>query len=174
MRLTRLFPALTEEFYSPLAPAELLGRVQGLLAAPTVWTWRNAFKTETPTAPFRGAVQGSGFTMQRIIDYRNSMLPRISGAVRPAPGRPGSVLELKHQLHPFVLAFAAVWLMGVGSAALATLGAGIGGGGLDWPSLIPVGMLVVGLALFTVPFWLEVGKSRPLLIDRLALHPLAT
>ena len=159
----RFFPALTEEFTSPLPPAELLRHVQASVQQ---------------AREFSGRVAGSQFTISRVIDYRNSMLPRISGEVFAGP-MGGSRLRLRHQLHPFVLAFGAMWLGIVGSVV-----GGMGltlvqgafrtvGEGSVWPSLIPVGMLVVGLLLFTVPFWAEVLQSRPRLIELLRLAPVA-
>ena len=156
----RLFPALTEEFISPLPPAEMLRRVQNSVQQ---------------TKAFTGSVAVNEFTINRVIDYRNSMLPRINGQVT-AGSAGGSRLRLQHSLHPFLLAFAALWLGGVGSVVLtmslawAQGGFRIGAKGLTGPDLIPVGMLGLGLLLFTVPFWLEVRQSRPLLIELLQLE----
>jgi len=158
----RFFPALTEYFTSPLPPAELLRRLQDSVQQ---------------AREFSGSVAGNQFTISRVIDYRNSMLPRISGEVSAGLTQ-GSRLRLRHQLHPLVLAFAALWLSIVGSVV-----AGLGwalvqgsfravGKGSVWPSLIPVGMFVVGVLLFTVPFWAEVRQSRPRLIELLRLEPL--
>ena len=95
----RFFPALTEEFTSPLPPAELLRHMQASVQQ---------------AREFSGSVTGNQFTISRVIDYRNSMLPRISGEVVAGPLE-GSRLRLRHQLHPFVLAFGAMWLGIVGS-----------------------------------------------------------
>lgn len=159
----RFFPALTEDFTSPLPPAELLRHVQASVQQ---------------AREFSGSVAGNQFTISRVIDYRNSMLPRISGEVVTGP-LGGSRLRLLHQLHPLVLAFGAVWLGIVGSVvggmglALVQGSFRTVGEGSVWPSLIPVGMLVVGLLLFTLPFWAEVRQSRPRLIELLRLAPTA-
>lgn len=168
----RFFPRLTEEFHSPLPPAELLRLVQANTAPPLTW---HGMWAGQPTAHFRGRVGGEGFDISRIISGRNSMLPRIEAWV--SAGRTGgSQLRLRHSLPPFTLGFAAVWLLGVGSVAVAALGAGLTGqgkAGLEGPfgvALAPLGMLAFGLLLFTVPFWLEVAKSRPLLLTLLQLE----
>ena len=155
----RFFPSLTENFTSPLPPTELLGHVQDCVQQ---------------ARDFSGRVTGNQFTISRVIAYRNSMLPRINGAVMAGPGG-GSCLHLQHSLHPFVLAFAALWLGGLG-CLVAELGLGLlvglfgaNVGRPGWPDLIPVGMFVVGLLLFTVPFWAEVRQSRPRLIELLRL-----
>jgi hypothetical protein len=157
----RFFPALTEEFTSPLPPAELLRRLQAQVQQGRAFT---------------GIVAASSFTISRVAEYRNSMLPRIRGAVAAGPAG-GSRLRLQHSLHPAVLAFAALWLGGVGSV-VAAMGLALGQAtfradqpALTWPDLIPVGMFVLGLLLFTVPFWVEVQQSRPRLIELLLLVP---
>ncbi|MBF9221263.1 hypothetical protein [Hymenobacter ruricola] len=159
----RFFPALTEVFTSPLPPAELLRRVQDSVQQARAFT---------------GRVAAQEFTISRVIDYRNSMLPRIKGEVAAGPAG-GSRVRLQHSLHPAVLAFAALWLGVVGSV-VAAMGLALAHGdfrtdveGPVGPALIPVGMLVVGLLLFTVPFWAEVRQSRPLLIELLQLAPVA-
>ncbi|GAB3637356.1 hypothetical protein GCM10027422_29460 [Hymenobacter arcticus] len=157
----RFFPALTEDFTSPLPPAELLRQVQNSVQQ----------KRE-----FSGSITGNQFTISRVIDYRNSMLPRIRGEVAARPTG-GSYLRLAHSLHPFTLAFGALWLGGVGSV-VAAMGQGLlqgslraNVGSLAWPDLIPVGMFAVGLLLFTLPFWAEVRQSRPRLVALLHLQP---
>lgn len=156
----RFFPALTEEFTSPLPPAELLRRVQA-----SVQQQRD----------FTGTVQADRFLISRVIDYRNSMLPRIEGWVTAALGG-GSRLRLHHRLAVFTLIFGAVWLLLVGGVALATLPALVQAGLAEqWtdvfgPSLIPLGMLAFGVLLLTVPFWLEVRQSRPRLLALLQLQ----
>lgn len=156
----RVFPLLTEVFTSPLPPAELLRRVAEAVGA---------------ERGFSGKVQASKFTISRVIDYRNSMLPRIDGYVTADPAG-GSRLWLQHRLSVFTLVFGVIWLGGVGSVVLG-LGLALLRGEIQvtadsniWPSLIPVGMLVFGLLLFTVPFWAEVRKSRPQLVALLQLQ----
>ena len=155
----RFYPSLTEEFTSPLPPAELLRRVQ---------TARD----------FRGDIGATGFTLSRVVDYRNSMLPRIEGWVA-AGAAGGSRLRLRHSLPPLVLVFGAVWLFFVGSvvaAMLPLLTKAVAAG--QWrellgPELIPLGMLGFGVLLLTVPFWVEVRQSRPQLVELLHLHATA-
>ncbi|WP_223649425.1 hypothetical protein [Hymenobacter psoromatis] len=156
----RLYSSLTEEFTSPLPPAELLRRVRD-----SVQQRRD----------FTGRVGTTGFAVEQIINYRNSFLPRIEGWVAVGLAG-GSRLRLRHRLSPFVLVFGVLWLGVVGSVA-AAMGLDLVQGNFrtnlgefGWPALIPVGMLLVGLLLFTVPFWAEVRQSRPLLVAQLQLQ----
>ena len=165
--LRYLKPALTEQFRSRLLPDEVLHRVQNSLAPPTKQKWLEFFPPQ-PVEPFAGSVSATGFDLQRIINYRNSMLPRITGRV--APAERGSVVQLQHQLHPFTLVFGGLWLFVVGMVALGVGHSWLSTGQFDPAYFIPFGMLFFGVCLFTIPFWLEVRQSRPLLLKLLELE----
>lgn len=167
--LRYLKPLLTEQFRSRLAPTEIMRRVQASIAPPTEQKWLS-FSSTQPTEPFRGTAGPNGFELQRIIDYRNSMLPRITGRVAPASNGRGSWIVLEHQLHPFTLAFGGLWLFMVGSVAVGVVQSWISSGVFEPFYLVPLGMLAFGVCLLTVPFWLEVRQSRPLLIRLLELE----
>lgn len=86
-------------------------------------------------------------------------------------GTRGSRLRLRHQLPPPVLVFGFIWLSFAGMIALSVGSSWFSAGGrFDPISLIPVGMLVFGVLVFVLPFWYEVGKSRPLLVQLLRLE----
>ena len=121
-----------------------------------------------PKEPFRGSVDSNSFVMRRVLDYRNDMQPQIMGFVQPAAGQMGSVLQLEHRMSPFALVIGAIWLTFAG--LLTPLGLiALMLAPFTLLALLPLGMLVFGLVFFTVPFWLEVRKSRPLLIALLEL-----
>lgn len=164
----RIFPSLTEEFYSPLAPAEILLRVQNQTAATPAW--RGLFK-DNPRATFQGTISPASFTLKRVITYRNDLRPQITGWVRPALSGRGSLVRLRHRLDSLTLAFAAVWLTGVCFGVVLVSTAWVNTGQLEPGFLIPYGMLAFGLLFFTIPFWLEVDESRPLLLELLQLAP---
>ncbi|MGI4832700.1 MAG: hypothetical protein ACRYFK_04485 [Janthinobacterium lividum] len=159
----RFLPYFSEEFTSPLSPAELLRCVHDTVQA----------KRE-----FRGTVSAAGFAISRVIDYRNSMLPRITGRVAAGLAG-GSRLYLTHELHPFALVIGGVWLLGVGSVVVGLvplLAKELWAGRwreLTGPDFIPLGMLAFGVLLLTVPFWLEVRQSRPRLLALLRLQAAA-
>ena len=168
------FPDLTEQFHSPLAPAEALAALRVQVAPPVARSWA-AWAAEAFTGPlqaFRGQVGADGFALQRVINYRNDLLPRITGRVVPGPAGVGSTVTLRHQLAPFVRGFAILWLGVVSCVALATAPAWWQSRVFDPAALIPLGMLAFGVAFFTGPFWLEVRQSRPLLLALLRLEAL--
>ncbi|MBO0358146.1 hypothetical protein J0X19_09340 [Hymenobacter sp. BT186] len=162
----RLYPDITEQFYSPFAPTETLQRIEANLAPS--FSWRDLFKSRSP-APFQGAVHFDSFEIQRVISYRNSWLPQIKGRVKLAQDGQGSIVTVRHKLHLFVLVFSSIWLLGVGVATISALWSCWATGIFTFAKLIPMLMLSFGLTLFTVPFWLEVRQSRPLLIRILEL-----
>jgi hypothetical protein len=163
----RFYPDITEQFHSTLSPDEILQRVQANLAP--AFSWRDLFKSKS-AAPFQGAVYFDSFEIQRVISYRNSWLPQIKGRVEGAPTGQGSVVTIRHKLHSFTLVFSSIWILGVGAASVGTVWSALVTGTINFAGLVPLLMLVFGLALFTVPFWLEVAQSRPLLTRILALE----
>jgi hypothetical protein len=163
----RFFPALTEEFTSPLPPAELLRHVQASVQQ---------------AREFSGRVAGSQFTISRVIDYRNS-LPQLDaaphqrrGSCRANGGQPLAPAAPAAPVRAGIWGHVARHRGQCGRRNGLTLVQGAFrtvGEGSVWPSLILVGMLAVGLLLFTVPFWAEVRQSRPRLIELLRLAPTA-
>jgi hypothetical protein len=111
--------------------------------------------------PFQGSIAGEQFKISRVIGYRNSFLPQISGQIRQ--GLQGATIEVTLALHPVVMIFMAVWLLGVGCAALAIVSAGINSGKFEASGLIPIGMFIFGILLCTLSFNVEAAKAKSLL-----------
>jgi len=162
----RFFPSITEQFHSPLTPEQVAQQLRANLSPE--FSWKDLFAAKS-SAPFLGEVGNGSFAIQRVISYRNSWLPQIKGLVQPAISGPGSMIEVRHQLHPFVLVFTLCWLAATGLSAFTSLSLLLANRNFSFAALIPLGMFAFGLVLFTVPFWLEVRKSRPLLVQLLQL-----
>jgi hypothetical protein len=111
--------------------------------------------------PFEGSVTREQFEIRRVIGYRNSFLPRISGHIRQGPI--GATIDITLALHPVVLSFMAVWLLGVGCAALVVVSAAFRAGAFEPFGLIPIGMFVFGVLLCTLGFNFEAVKAKSLL-----------
>ena len=113
---------------------------------------------------FEGTFTSDGFKVTRILHYRNSFLPVITGSFRPKP--PGTNIVIRMRLHPFVSAFMCFWFGGVAIGAVAALTAMFTGRTADPPPLlIPFGMLLFGWALVSGSFWFEAKKAESLLLD---------
>jgi hypothetical protein len=111
---------------------------------------------------FEGEVTREGFSISRVIGYRNSFLPMISGAFREHPG--GTLITITMRPNWFALGFWTVWM-----AACLMIGAII----LLWTSDVQkyraaafLGMmLAVGYLICTVTFAIEAAKARRILTE---------
>ncbi len=81
------------------------------------------------------------FKIQRDTGYRNSFLPIVRGQIDERAS--DTLVLLRMTVHPFVAAFGATWLIGVGAFAVVT------------GSALAVAMLGFGGLLGTVPFYAE-------------------
>ncbi len=122
------------------------------------------FGMSTDHAPFQGDISRHGFKITRIIHYRNSFLPIISGKF--LPGDAGVKVAIRMRLHPFVTAFMCVWFGGVGLGVVAVVGGLLSGPAPASPMLlIPFGMLVFGWALVSGGFWCEAKEQKRMLLE---------
>lgn len=155
--MPRLFPFERVSFPSDASAQELLRRLEAAVE-PTAWL-RNPFSTQHK--PFQGKVTGNTFKLSRIIHYRNSFLPTVSGTVREAGS--GAVLEATLGLHPVVAVFMTLWLGFAGVLALA-LGVGLVSRGENpLPALVPTGMFLFGYLLSQGAFLFEAKKAKQFL-----------
>jgi hypothetical protein len=89
---------------SPLPPRAALERL-----AREVGSGGNWFGFGGDGKPFRGNVERDGFQVTRVIGYRNSFLPVVSGTVEPRGS--GSRVRVEMRLHGFVMAFLPLFLL---------------------------------------------------------------
>jgi hypothetical protein len=121
------------------------------------------FRFGSGSAPFEGSVSGSSFEIQRIIQYRNSFLPQITGTIRAEAL--GCSIAVTMRLHPFVLAFSAIWLSGVAAVGGMFGLSALAGGSLDLWMLGPLGMLMLVTTMIVGGFGLEARRAETLLIE---------
>ncbi|SHF35155.1 hypothetical protein [Chryseobacterium vrystaatense] len=114
------------------------------------------------TKEYEGFVTNSSFEINRIIDYRNSFLPQISGTFKENNGV--TQIEVTMKLHVLVLVFLIVWC---GFALLFLIGMGVAVGiaeeKISLVLFIPVFMLLFVYALTMFGFKSESKKSREFL-----------
>lgn len=118
---------------------------------------RRMFRMNFPSSAndkrFQGAVDGANFNITRVIGYRNSFLPQVTGTVRAAGSR--SVVDVEMKLFApvliLVVVIAAMLLLIIGAVAfegdLAALA-----------SLLIMPPLAYGLVLWA--FWFEAEKQE--------------
>ena len=109
-------------------------------------------------ARFEGEVEATHFRITRVIGYRNSFLPVISGTLEQANG--GTTVCLRMHLHPFVAAFSLIWFGTLLGVLLSLLSPG-------WPgavvAAVPLGLLLFGGVLVSACFFPESFKAEQLL-----------
>ena len=112
-------------------------------------------------AEFEGHISPDGFKITRILSYRNSFVPVITG--RFLPRGSGTKIAIRMRVHLLATAFMCVWC-----------------GGLVWPviaglltgpptaillSVVSLGMLVFAWAMVSGGFWFEAKKQKEMLIQ---------
>jgi hypothetical protein len=134
--------------------------VQALQAIVEPRKWFRWPRGQSPN-DFEGEVTAHRFSLRRIIRYRNSFLPIISGIFGAEPG--GTRVSISMRPHWFALVFWIFWMTGVLIGAAAVLFAG-----RKWhsaESILFVIMLAFGYLICVIPFGIEAEKARQILAD---------
>jgi hypothetical protein len=123
-----------------------------------------SYQSNTSGKPYEGYMLGSTFNIHRIIDYKNSFFPFISGKVYQHFGE--TYIGINMRPHKFVLGFMCVWLGGVGVACLILLFGLVMRfkeflkSGISFSALIPFVMFAFGYGLLFFAFKNESKKSK--------------
>lgn len=107
-----------EKFYltTSQAPSEVVARLVGNTAPKS----HNLFRwTNKSTKPYEGSVDGSNFRLSRIIRYRNSFLPVITGQI--TADTTGTRVHVRMRMNLFVCVFMGIWLSLVTFAGIAVV-----------------------------------------------------
>jgi hypothetical protein len=112
---------------------------------------------------FEGNIFRDSFNISRIINYRNSFLPEISGKINEKIN--GTEIEIELKQASFVKGFMILWLGGVSFAFITTfIGAIIGEGPL-YACIFPLFMFLAGFGMLKFGFSTESEKSKKDLIE---------
>lgn len=93
-------------FHSKLPENEIIELLKQHVEPEKFFRFRG-FYSPKPKKPYEGYVHGRTFNIRRIIRYRNSFLPRITGMIEPVAN--GTKVHVKMQLHALVVVFVLVW-----------------------------------------------------------------
>ncbi|WP_072403790.1 hypothetical protein [Flaviramulus basaltis] len=117
------------------------------------------FKLNRPTnqKSFEGSFSKDRFDIQRVINYRNSFRPQITGKIVHRNGGTKIIAELK--MHGFIIAFMIFWLGGVSLASIGAIYSMITNGVDGFYSVIPIIMLLFGGSIVYFGFKYEADKS---------------
>lgn len=147
----KYLPAEDITYKTKLTATELLQRLKDSIEPERAFRFGLFQRRETK--PYQGKVLGNSFNISRIISYRNSFLPRISGNVENTSG--GSLIQVKMRLHVAVIIFMCIWGGIVGAVGIAFLSQAFGSTDFDPMMLIPLGMLVVFYVVIMLAFKYE-------------------
>lgn len=120
----------------------------------------DAFNFSDPNGKkFIGRLYADSFQMRRAIKKRNSFLPLINGRLISMPS--GTDVVLRFKMHGFVNAFMVIWCSALLFASLMIAGTALL---YDEPvpaeTLIPIGMMLLGMLIMTGGFGAEYENAR--------------
>ncbi len=155
----KIYPQDKFEIDSTLSASEIYSALDAVVEPPKWFRWRSANGKK-----YRGEFSFTNFRIWRIISYRNSFLPIIEGQIEPSPS--GSRIAITMRLHRLVAAFMLFWLGGVSIGLVSFFVAAMKGRVEPLPTfLVPLGMLLFGIAMTSGAFWWEVRKTKPALME---------
>src|SRR5689334_14799044 len=93
-----------------------------------------------------GRVNDSKFRLHKVINYRNSFQTYANGSMAD-DGQGGTRIRCRFGLHPFIMGFMIVWLVGASIACLTVLAAGTGNMGIVLFPLGGAAILLFGRAI---------------------------
>ncbi len=121
--------------------------------------------------PYAGTVDDHSFCIMRIITYRNSFLPVITGTVEKDLQTAKTVIKITMRLPWFVFCFLCVWFGGVFLASVTSLfylaAHLIAGTHFDTSLIIPFVMLFVAYIPIIAAFKYECRKAKQCLEELL-------
>ena len=93
----RIFPCISQVYWSPLAPAEIIRLVQASTLPLANASWRDDYRIN-PSQPFQGVVGTESFEIARldVSQVRRATPPQIRGWVSPLPGIVGSEIQIRY------------------------------------------------------------------------------
>lgn len=146
---------------TPLTPAQVHQKLNEVIEPKKLL--RSRFSKDHKA--YQGTLKDNKFEVSRIINYRNSFLPLISGKIEPDLG--GSVINITMKPHIFVIIFMLIWLSTTGGFFLLSIIAFLLGSGFaeitgpaPWMAIVgPAFMFIFGYALFTGGFRFEANSS---------------
>ena len=165
MNLKKFYPFENYTLTTKLSGEEVLKRIEQNIVPKQKFSSR-LFGRNTPK-PYEGVISENAFTISRIIDYRNSFLPVITGNISSYPGQ--TQVNIKMRPFRFVLFFMGFWIGSLGLVCVGILLYGsfhlkqLSANGFSPVSLIPFFMFTAGYLMLTLSFKYESKKSKSFL-----------
>lgn len=139
------------EIQSPLSPSAAIEALKAHVEARRLF--RVGFPSSANDKRFQGDVGTDSFSIARVIGYRNSFLPTVTGKVQGAGSR--SLISVEMQLH----AIALVLMIVIGAMLLLVVGAvAYEADAMGLLSLLIMPVLAYGIMIWA--FWFEAEKQE--------------
>lgn len=158
----RFLPIENITYKTSLNPSELISSIREQVEPKKTFRLVGLFGSKN-YKPYEGEVLGYTFNISRIIGYRNSFQPTISGIIEEDYS--GSVIYVKMRLLSFVLVFLSIWFGTVYLASIAAIFSTIHSGSFEPWTLVPFSMLFFAYVLTMVAFKVESTKSKKYLAE---------
>jgi hypothetical protein len=157
VELRDLLPFERHTYISSMPPWELIDHLSDWIAHTNGFSFSLIGKSHEQ--PYEGEITGDQFHINRVIGYRNSFLPKISGRIEATDN--GSIVHVSMRLNVFALVFMCLWTLIVGSILLVCLVIVLGNEDRDWSTAAgPAAMLAFGYAITIGGFKYESIQSR--------------
>lgn len=169
MNLKKYLPIENYVLTTKLSPQEVHNRIAANIEPKA--GIRLSLIPRNASKPYEGQIYNNQFTINRIIDYKNSFLPIIKGSISTYLGQTQIAITMKP--YTFVLIFMGVWMGGIMiaclgiSIAVATKANGFFDNKLSFLIFVPFIMLLFGALLTHFAFKMESKKARSFLANLL-------
>jgi hypothetical protein len=157
----KILPYENLTYTTHLSKDEIVKRLNEVTEPKKMIRWTGIFADKKHLA-YEGKIEESTFSINRIIDNRNSFLPQIQGKIEEKNQDNSKItfIHIKMNLHIFVLVFMGIWLSVVGLVAIAFLSSLFLTEGNGLAVFIPCLMFLVGLLMPCLAFHYEGNKSK--------------
>ncbi len=153
-------------FNTSLSENEVRNRLNCLTRAANAF--RVKYYPNIKTSDYEGTIYEHAFFINRLISYRNSFLPSIEG--KTTPNTAGTTIFVKMKLNIISIVFGCLWFGALTLFSLMTLFSGHASlGNLAIPGM----MMILGAALFSIPFAIEADIAKKDLARIFECEPLA-
>jgi len=150
-----LFPFDEITYQTRLSEVEVKKRLADLVEPVKIFRIRDFRKK---SKPYEGKLNGMKFKINRIISYRNSFLPVITGDMRNQIS--GITIMVKMRLHLFVFLFLILWFGFAGFGIIITLTYAFKNEDFNLWVLVPTGMFIAAYIGIMAAFKYESSKSK--------------
>ncbi|MBD8388314.1 hypothetical protein [Dysgonomonas sp. BGC7] len=145
--MKRLLPFENVTYKTELSPTEIA----------------NQLRSSTQYTTLGKSISEKGFTIKRIINYRNSFLPIVTGTIteeeKEKEKENETTVNVKMKMNILVIIFMTFWFAMVFLACFATIAISYSSG-FEVFYLIPFGMLIFGVLLVVGGFKAESSKTK--------------